>query len=156
MEVEKMKYERVTTIIIIMAILITKTCMLDIARVQGDSMNPTLKNNNLLLYSKINNNYSRFDIVIMKIDNKYYIKRIIGLPGETIEYKDNKLMVNEKNVKESFNTTQTDDFSLSQICPYNVIPQNKYLVLGDNRENSYDSRNYGLVDISNIKGKILR
>lgn len=151
-----MKYERVTTIIIIMAILITKTCMLDIARVQGDSMNPTLKNNNLLLYSKINNNYSRFDIVIMKIDNKYYIKRIIGLPGETIEYKDNKLMVNEKNVKESFNTTQTDDFSLSQICPYNVIPQNKYLVLGDNRENSYDSRNYGLVDISNIKGKILR
>lgn len=151
-----MNYKRIITILVIIAILIIKACILDIARVQGDSMNPTLKNNNLLLYSKINNNYSRFDIIIIKIDSKYYIKRVIGLPGEVIEYKNNKLIVNEKIVKDPFNTTKTNDFSLNQICPYDVIPQGKYLVLGDNRENSYDSRNYGLVDISTIKGKILR
>lgn len=150
------RYKRVLTIFIIIAILITKFFILDVARVQGDSMNPTLKNNDLLLYSKISNNYSRFDIVIIKIDNKYYIKRIIGLPGETIEYKDNKLLVNKELVKESFDTTEVNDFSLNQVCSYEIIPQNKYLVLGDNRANSYDSRNFGLVDISSIKGKIIK
>lgn len=151
-----MKYKKAVTILIIIAVVVVKTCIVDIARVQGNSMNPTLKNNDLLLYSKMNNNYSRFDIVIMKIDNKFYIKRIIGLPGETIEYKDNKLLVNKKIVNEPFNTTKTNDFSLVQICSYKIIPQNMYLVLGDNRQNSYDSRNYGLVDVSNIKGKIIK
>jgi len=151
-----MKYKRIIPILIIAVVLITKTCIIDIAIVKGDSMNPTLKNNDLLLYSKINNNYSRFDIVIMKIDNKYYIKRIIGLPGETIEYKDDKLLVNKEIVDEPFNTTKTSDFTLNQICSYEIIPENKYFVLGDNRENSYDSRNYGLVDASNIKGKIIK
>ena len=77
--------------------------IIDIARVEGDSMAPTLTNNNLLLYSKLNKEYSRFDIVIIKIDKVYYIKRIIGLPGETIEYKNNTLFVNGNKVIENFN-----------------------------------------------------
>lgn len=133
-----------------------KMTIIDIARVEGDSMAPTLTNNNLLLYSKLNKEYSRFDIVIIKIDKIYYIKRIIGLPGETIEYKNNTLFVNENKVIENFNTTATNDFSLIQICPYNTIPENNFLVLGDNREVSYDSRSFGLVNLTEIKGKVLK
>lgn len=133
-----------------------KMTIIDIARVEGDSMAPTLTNNNLLLYSKLNKEYSRFDIVIIKIDKVYYIKRIIGLPGETIEYKNNTLFVNENKVIENFNTTATNDFSLIQICPYNTIPENNFLVLGDNREVSYDSRSFGLVNLTEIKGKVLK
>ena len=133
-----------------------KMTIIDIARVEGDSMAPTLTNNNLLLYSKLNKEYSRFDIVIIKIDKVYYIKRIIGLPGETIEYKNNTLFVNGNKVIENFNTTVTNDFSLIQICPYNTIPENNFLVLGDNREVSYDSRSFGLVNLTEIKGKVLK
>ena len=151
-----MKYKRILILFIVVAILIIKTFVVDVARVQGNSMNPTLKNNDLLLYSKISKSYSRFDIVIIKINNKYYIKRIIGLPGEYIEYKNNKLLVNKKIIEETFNTTKTNDFSLNQISSYETIPNDKYLVLGDNRKDSYDSRNFGLIDISDIKGKIIR
>lgn len=151
-----MKYKRILILFIVVAILIIKTFVFDVARVQGNSMNPTLKNNDLLLYSKISKSYSRFDIVIIKINNKYYIKRIIGLPGEYIEYKNNKLLVNKKIIEETFNTTKTNDFSLNQISSYETIPNDKYLVLGDNRKDSYDSRNFGLIDISDIKGKIIR
>lgn len=133
-----------------------KMTIIDIARVEGDSMAPTLTNNNLLLYSKLNKEYSRFDIVIIKVDKVYYIKRIIGLPGETIEYKNNTLFVNGNKVIENFNTTVTNDFSLIQICPYNTIPENNFLVLGDNREVSYDSRSFGLVNLTEIKGKVLK
>ena len=121
--------------------------IIDIARVEGDSMAPTLTNNNLLLYSKLNKEYSRFDIVIIKIDKVYYIKRIIGLPGETIEYKNNTLFVNGNKVIENFNTTATNDFSLIQICPYNTIPENNFLVLGDNREVSYKYANGSTVKL---------
>ena len=81
-----MKSKNVIPMLLILIILIVKIFVIDIARVQGNSMNPTLKNNDLLLYSKINNKYSRFDIIIIQIDNKYVIKRIVGLPGESIEY----------------------------------------------------------------------
>lgn len=150
-----MKSKNVIPMLLILIILIVKIFVIDIARVQGNSMNPTLKNNDLLLYSKINNKYSRFDIIIIQIDNKYVIKRIVGLPGESIEYSNGKLLVNKKNVIETFKTTKTNDFVLHNVTSYRVIPKNKYFVLGDNRQDSYDSRNYGLIDISDIKGKII-
>lgn len=149
-----MKYKRIVLICIILVIIVIKIFIFDVAIVKGNSMYPTLKNNHFVIYSKIKSNYSRFDIVIIEIDNKYYIKRVIGLPNETIEYKNNKLFINNKEVRESINTI-TSDFSLIEICQYDKIPENKFLVLGDNREDSYDSRNYGLIDKSEIKGAVL-
>lgn len=118
-------------------------------------MSPLLKNNELVLFSKIKNNYSRFDIIILKVNNKYYIKRIIGLEGETISYHNNELFVNGKKITENFNTTKVNDFNLTDICPYKIIPKDKLLVLGDNRQNSYDSRNFGLIDLTDVYGKVI-
>lgn len=151
-----MKSKNISIIIVIIIFLVIKIFVVDFARVTGNSMNPTLRNNDLLLYLKINNKFNRFDIVIVRVDDKKYIKRIIGLPGEKIEYKDNKLLVNGKIIEEKFNSTNTNDFSLNEICPYETIPENKFLILGDNREISNDSRHFGLIDISNIEGKIIR
>lgn len=78
------------------------------------------------MYSKLNKEYSRFDIVIIKIDKVYYIKKIIGLPGKTIEYKNNILFVNGNEVIENFNPTMTKDFTLIQICLYHPIPENEF------------------------------
>ncbi|MEG0826532.1 MAG: signal peptidase I, partial [Bacilli bacterium] len=86
----------VITIIIVVTITIVKLFVIDVARVDGNSMNPTLKNNDFLIFSKINNKYKRFDIVILKVNSKYFIKRIIGLEGEKIKYIDNKLFINEE------------------------------------------------------------
>ena len=81
------------------------------------------------------------------------IKRVVGLPGDYIEYKDNYLYVNGVKYKESFiNDVITEDFNLKELG-YDKIPDGMYLVLGDNRENSRDSRNYGLIKKDQIIGK---
>ena len=74
------------------------------------------------------------------------IKRIIGLPGESIEYKDNELYVNGKKVKDKFGTYETEDF-------YYNVPKGEYFVLGDNRTNSMDSRVFGSFKKKQIRGK---
>ena len=129
--------------------------IIDVAKVDGESMMPNLKTNQLVLYLKTTSIISRFDIIILKIDDNYYIKRVIGLSNEHIQYIDNKLYVNGVETDEKFLKTETTDFKLENISPYSVIPDDYYLVLGDNRVNSHDSRNYGLIHKSEIKGKVI-
>ena len=97
----------------------------------------------------------RFDIVIINDGKDEIIKRVIGLPGEHISYKNNKLYVNGEVLKETFDFRNTTDFNLEEVCTCSVIPSGKYLVLGDNRPISKDSRYLGLIDEDNILGKAI-
>ena len=91
--------------------------------------------------------------MVLSQDEKHMIKRVVGLPGDYIEYKDNYLYVNGEKYKEPFiNGVSTNDFSLKDLG-YDKIPNDMYLVLGDNRENSLDSRDYGLIKKKQIIGK---
>ena len=77
-------------------------------------MNPTLRNGDIMLLNEIGyrlNGVDRFDIVVIDTDDDVIIKRVIGLPGEKIEYAYNKLYVNGENVVENFKHDDTDDFS---------------------------------------------
>lgn len=150
-------------VLIILIVVVIRTFIITPVIVSGDSMKPNLKNGELLLVRKIGYNSStinRFDIVVIKVKNKEgkeeeIIKRIIGLPGEHISYKNNKLYVNDKLIEENYTFRDTNDFNLEEICTCNSIPKGKYLVLGDNRPISKDSRNIGLIDESDIIGKAI-
>ena len=122
------------------------------AKIDGNSMKPKFSDDNLIIYQKFDKKIRRFDIIVFKIKNDIFIKRVIGLPGETIEYKNNVLYVNGIELQENFNRSITKDFNLTTICSSNLIPSDKILVLGDNRLYSYDSRDFGLVSINDIKG----
>ena len=78
------------------------------------------------------------------------IKRIIGLPGEKIEYKNGMLYVNDEYMVDPF---AYDTYDFSTLVLGDSIPEDKYLVLGDNRGNSIDSRMIGLIDKNDIEGK---
>lgn len=143
------------SIIIIIIVVILKFFFIDLAIVKGNSMLPTFENHNLLLYTKINKKYNRFDVVIITIDNKKYIKRIIGLPGENISYMDNILYIDYNKTYDPYNFKTTDDFDLSGVTGYSEIPDSCYFVLGDNRENSYDSRSYGVICEEAINGGVI-
>ncbi|MDD2435794.1 MAG: signal peptidase I, partial [Bacilli bacterium] len=85
--------------------------------------------------------------------SKYLIKRVIGLPGEKIEYKDNILYIDDEAYQEKITDDLiTDDFSL-QDMGHEVIPEDMYLVFGDNRGDSLDSRSFGLIKKDDIIGK---
>ena len=134
-------------VLILGGVILIRTFIVTPVIVSGDSMKPNLHNGDLLLERKIgynSTNIKRFDIVVIKDGKEEIIKRIIGLPGEHISYKNNKLYVNDKVLEENFDFRKTNDFNLEEICSCNSIPKGKYLVLGDNRPISKDSRMIGL------------
>ncbi len=135
--------------------------------VSGESMDPTLENGERLIeleHTKLH----RFDIVTLDapdVDNMTYIKRIIGLPGETISFEDGQLFIDGEKVEEKYLEKYTNDLkdnlplTLSaegdSSFSFEKIPAGEYLVLGDNRRNSKDSRYFGFVDQDAIHGKII-
>ena len=150
-------FELLPYIVILLLVIVIKTYFISPILVNGESMEPTLKDHDLMILNKFyyrNHEIKRFDIVVIYLEeeNEFLIKRVIGLPGEKIEYKNNKLYVNGKYVKENFKHMKTKDFTTKDIS-YEEIPDNKYLVLGDNRTNSIDSRILGYINEKDIEGK---
>ncbi|WP_067838652.1 signal peptidase I [Amphibacillus sediminis] len=136
--------------------------------VDGPSMAPTLQDQDHLIIEKLSYQFTspkRFDVIVFQAtEEKQYIKRIIGLPGEQVEIRNDQLYINQVFIPEPFiaQTVQelegegkyTYDFSLSDLPgSYTVIPEDHYLVLGDNRRNSTDSRYLGLIHEDDILGR---
>lgn len=133
--------------------------------VDGPSMEPSLEDRDYMLVNKIKYRFKeidRFDIIVFHASaKKDYIKRVIGLPGEHIAYKDNVLYVDGVPVNEPFIENKpdvkirTENFQLEELLPEGskTIPEGHVFVLGDNREASKDSRDIGLISVDDIVGK---
>jgi signal peptidase I len=132
--------------------------------VDGASMEPTLQNRDRMFVSKIGEP-KRFDIIVFQApENKNYIKRVIGLPGDQIEYRDDVLYVNGKRYDEPYldeykqkqglvDGPLTNSFTLQETpVRSEVVPEGYLFVLGDNRRYSKDSRHIGAVPIDKVLG----
>ena len=143
-------------VVIVVVVVLIRSFIITPVMVSGSSMRPNLTDKEVLLERKIGYNektIERFDIVVIKEGKEEIIKRVIGLPGEHVSYKNNKLYINDELIEENFKFYNTIDFNLEQICSCSKIPEGKYLVLGDNRPVSKDSRIIGLIDKDDILGK---
>ncbi|MEI3606660.1 signal peptidase I [Pseudogracilibacillus sp. SE30717A] len=164
---ESSDWLKIFIIALILALIIRKFFFSPII-VDGPSMQPTLYDRDQMIVNKFIyyvKDPDRFDIVIFHAsEEKDFIKRVIGLPGEHVMVKDNILYINGEKVDQPFlhhneNTPIvypiiTNDFTLEMLPGHhNVIPEGYVLVLGDNRSNSTDSRSIGLISIDQIVGK---
>lgn len=141
-------------IVIIIVVVLIRSFVVTPVIVVGDSMKPTLNEGQILILNKLDyhfNEIERYDIVVIKVGKSEIIKRVIGLPGETIEYRNNILYIDGHEETNEYNF-DTEDFTLKSICNCDKIPEDKYLVLGDNRQVSSDSRIIGLIDKKDIQG----
>ena len=128
-----------------------------IAVVDGSSMEDTIHHGDVLIINKKSYSTSspeRYDIVNIyapcKYDN-FLVKRIIGLPGDTIEINDSIVYINGNKISEPYIKEEMN-------LPYYLklkIPKDKFFVMGDNRNISLDSRYFGLVQGTDIQGKVL-
>ncbi|MDR6124200.1 signal peptidase I [Bacillus sp. SLBN-46] len=135
--------------------------------VDGLSMMPTLKDQDRMIVNKFSYDMGepkRFDIIVFHApEKKDYIKRVIGLPGDTIEYKNDTLYVNGKAYKEPYldeykkqvqDGPLTDSFTLEETpVGQKTVPKGELFVMGDNRRFSKDSRHIGSVPLSKVIGK---
>jgi len=140
-------------VIIVIVVVLFRTFIATPVRVDGGSMKSTLNDGDILILNKLDKTYERFDIVVIDVNNTKLVKRIIGLPGESIEYKDNELYINGK-LLEDVDVSRTNDFTLEELYEIEALPDDIYFVMGDNRNNSSDSRDYrvGLIKSSDIVG----
>lgn len=117
--------------------------------VSGHSMDTTL-DNGMFGYSLIvkdTTEIKRGDIVIVQTDDHYIIKRVIGLPGETIQCFNGDIYINDKKLEEDYTSSDTDDFDAI------TLGIDEYFVMGDNRSNSKDSRTIGPITKDEIVSK---
>lgn len=119
----------------------------------GDSMSPVLRNGDVVLVNRIVYNATtpkRGDVIVFKPkgneNDHYYIKRIVGLPGETIEIIENRVYIDGERLEEDYETTNIDDVGV--VDEKLKLAGDEYFVLGDNREQSEDSRD---ADVGNVK-----
>ena len=129
--------------------------VLGVSWVDGISMQPTLKDGETIVYSRLDKDYSAGDIISIKMPNgDYYIKRIVAAEGDTVELKDGCLYVN--GVKEqsqwAVGSTEEQDEDISYPL---TLGRGQYFALGDNREGSIDSRTYGPVSAAQIRGTVI-
>lgn len=136
--------------------LVLRTYVIEHFLVEGESMLPTLQNNEHLLVYKLGARFAppkRGQIIVFKFPGdprKDFVKRVIGLPGDTVEITGGKVLVNGEVLREPYILEEPfNDFPKTQVPPGTVF------VLGDNRNNSMDSRYpaVGFVPFSNIKGQ---
>ncbi len=127
--------------------------------VSGDSMNATLEDGDNLIIYKLGYRLSdpeRFDIIVFPFkheEDTYYIKRIIGLPGETVQIQDGLIYIDGEVLEESYgNAVMTWEGIAENLI---TLGEDEYFVLGDNRNNSSDSRDpsVGLIKREDIIGK---
>lgn len=124
-------------------------------------MNPVLHNGDIILVNQIvydASNPKRGDVIVFKPDGNedlhVYMKRIVGLPGETIQIKDGKLYIDGKELEEEYKTTAIEDAGVA--AEEIKLKKDEYFVLGDNRMASEDSRSQkvGNVKKTDIEGKV--
>lgn len=161
LEIKEFFKDTIKYIILVIAILILALYVVSLQQVVGPSMQPNFNSNDVVILDKISYRFfdiKRGDVVsLYYADTKYLIKRVIGLPGENIEFKNNTLYINGIVTEEEYLTDEiiTNDFTLSSLG-YDIIPEDYYLVLGDNRGDSLDSRDakVGLIPKKNIIGQV--
>lgn len=142
--------EVIPYIVIVVVVVLIRTFIITPVRVDGDSMKNTLKNGDILLLYKLSS-INRFDIIVLdeEKDNEKIIKRVIGMPGETVAIKKGKIYINDKVIDDEYAYGETSDFDKV------TLADDEYFILGDNRLISKDSRYFGPIKDNEIKGKIV-
>jgi len=156
---EIISWVKMLAVVFITVFLVQRFVFISV-RVQGMSMYPTLYNDQRLILWSLGYQPDAFDIIVLEHESgEKFVKRIIGMPGDTINYREGSMFINGELIDEPYvhEAISFGSFDLPDICQFEVcdtIPVGYYLVMGDNRNHSEDSRHFGLVSEDVIYGVV--
>ena len=147
-----------------MVVGFTRSSVVDLVTTTSRSMEPTVEKGEYVLIDKVSD-VQRFDVIMFQSPDKRYqhfLKRIVGLPGDTVEFKKDKLILNGRRITEEYlvrpdtmieGDYYTKDYKVRKIHGSNLVPDGMVFVMGDSRRGSRDSRLIGFVPIDHIVGR---
>ena len=147
----------------LVAVFLINMFVLRTVEVQGSSMYPTLAHGERIIVWQLFYLPDFSDIIVLEhTDGNLHVKRVLGTPGDRVDYVDGEMVVNGEVISEPYIALEpsTNGFTFENLCQIrnglgecNVIPEGYFLVLGDNRNRSGDSREYGLIHESQVMGR---
>ncbi|MBP6884189.1 MAG: signal peptidase I [Candidatus Pacebacteria bacterium] len=148
-------------LIALIAVLGIRTFVVQPFIVSGSSMVPTFEDGQYLIIDEISYNLSkpqRDDVIVFKYPkdpSKFFIKRIIGLPNETVDIKNGEIIITNADNKEGFKLEEPYVKNITNGNTHFELKDGEYFVMGDNRPNSSDSRYWGALNENLVVGKVL-
>jgi signal peptidase I len=149
----KLVLETLQTVVLALVLYVMIDSVVARVRVENISMLPTLQAGEFILVNKLAYKFSdvhRGDIIVFHFPqnpHEDYIKRVIGVPGDTVDIHDNKVLINNQQLAEAYIASEPQYSGIWQ------VPKDNLFVLGDNRNQSSDSHSWGFVPYANIVGK---
>lgn len=142
-------------ILTLVLVIIALNFLIGISFVKGTSMEPTLQDGKMVFYIRTIKEYQRGDVISVRMPSgEYYVKRVVAVAGDEVDIRDGKLYINGEVQEESYIKGETQKEGNKVSYPY-LVEEGRVFVLGDNREDSLDSRAFGSVMAEQIKGKLL-
>lgn len=129
--------------------------------VSGNSMDPNIKHGQYLIIDEISYRFrepARGDVIVFRAPpepSKFYIKRIIGVPGDTVDIKGSRITITNTQHPDGLTLDESFITHTSSDSVHQTVPSGSYFVMGDNRSGSYDSRGWGVLPEANIRGRAL-
>ena len=148
--IKKVIKELIPYIIIVIIVILIRNFIATPVRVEGDSMKKTFNNGDILILYKLSD-IQRYDVVVLLEEETHekIIKRIIGLPNDTVAIKDGDIYINNEKVEDKYAYGITSDYDRI------TLDEDEYFILGDNRLISKDSRYFGPVNKDDIMGEVI-
>ena len=147
-----------SVLIAIIIVFICRQFLFVPVTVKGESMEPTYEKNDRIIVTKVGN-IEHFDMVVFHApdEEKDYIKRVIGLAGDSVKMKDDELYINGKRYKEPYVESKKEEIPSGENLTENFevkVSKGTLFVMGDNRRNSWDSRRFGVIREDSLVGKV--
>ena len=135
-----------------LALFISFGVILGIKTMDADYMNPAIKYRDNIVYTKFVEHYSLRDVVVYKYNDKVYVGRIVGMPGDTITTNSNGNVFQNGHLAYETNINYTSKRSMEVEL---TLKENEYFVICDDRSQNFDSRQFGAISNDNIKGQAI-
>jgi signal peptidase I len=140
--------------VILLLILVGYAFIFGMYRCHDNAMTPSVKDGDLAVYYRLDKDYRVNDVVALKQDSEMTVRRVAAIAGDTVDFKQGKLVLNGVIQNEDYAFGETEQFTVGPEFPLQV-PAGMVFVLGDAREHSSDSRVYGCVPIDDTYGTVV-